>query len=85
MDKLQKVKIILRESERWFRGIFNQTFGLIGLIQVMGILMEENQTALKFGGITSSKVLRCPLWEACWPEFSRDVEGCDRQENTSDR
>lgn len=48
MDKLQKVKITLRESERWFRAIFNQTFGLIGLMQLMGILMEGNQTALKF-------------------------------------
>jgi len=42
MDKLQKVKIILRESERWFRVIFNQTFGFIRLIHLMGILMEEN-------------------------------------------
>lgn len=40
----------------------------------MGILMEANQTALKFGGITSSKVIRCPLWEACWSDFSPDVE-----------
>lgn len=42
MDKLQKVKIILRENERWFRVIFNQTFGFIRLIPLMGILMEEN-------------------------------------------
>ncbi|WP_375509955.1 hypothetical protein [uncultured Nostoc sp.] len=73
MDKLQKVKITLRKSERWFRAIFNQTFGFIGLIQLMGIFMEGNQTALKFGGITSS-IIRCPLGEACWSEFSRDVE-----------
>ncbi|BBD68350.1 hypothetical protein NIES4072_43370 [Nostoc commune NIES-4072] len=42
MDKLQKVKIILQESKRYFLVIFNQTFGFSGLIHLMGILMEEN-------------------------------------------
>ncbi|MCC5630532.1 HAMP domain-containing histidine kinase [Nostoc sphaeroides CHAB 2801] len=79
-DKLQKVKITLRKSERWFRVIFSQIFGFIGLMQLMGILMKGNQTALKFGGITS-KVVRCPLWSACWTDFSRDGEDRDRQEN----
>lgn len=74
MNKLQKVKITFRESERWFRAIFNQTFGFIGLIQMMGIFMEGNQTALKIGGITSSEVIRCPLGEACWSDFSQDLE-----------
>lgn len=74
MDKLQKVKIALRESKRWFRAIFNQTFGFIELIQLMDILIEGNQTAFKFSGITSSKVIYCPLWETCWSDFSRDVE-----------
>ncbi|MHC5831579.1 MAG: PAS domain-containing sensor histidine kinase, partial [Nostoc sp.] len=64
MDKLQKVKLVLPESEQWFRGIFNQTFGFIGLMEPIGIFMEGNQAALKFAGIDSSKVIRCPLWEA---------------------
>ena len=74
MDKLQKVKLTLGENEKWFRAIFSPTFGFIGLMQLMGILMEGNQTVLKFSGITSSKVICCPLWEACWSGFSRDVE-----------
>ncbi|MEH1839813.1 MAG: hypothetical protein V7L20_13825 [Nostoc sp.] len=49
----------------------------------MSILIEENQTALKVGGITSSKVIYCTLWEACYSEFSRDVEDRDRQQNTN--
>lgn len=43
-------------------------------MEPIAILMKGNQTALKFGGITSSKVISCPLWEACWSDFSRDVE-----------
>ncbi|MBW4427966.1 MAG: hypothetical protein KME50_26870 [Nostoc desertorum CM1-VF14] len=74
MDKLQKVKIALQESERWFRAIFKQTFGFIELIQLMDILIEGNQTALKFSEITSSKVIHCALWETCWSDFSGDVE-----------
>ncbi len=41
---------------------------------MMDILIEGNQTALKFSGITSSKVIRCALWETCWSNFSGDVE-----------
>ncbi|MCC5608679.1 PAS domain S-box protein [Nostoc sp. CHAB 5834] len=82
MDKLQKIKITFRESERWFRAIFNQTFGFIRLMQLMGIFVEGNQTALKIGGITSSEVIRCPLGEACWSDFSQDLENLspDRRE-----
>ncbi|MHC5610939.1 MAG: hypothetical protein ACYTXA_07960 [Nostoc sp.] len=74
MDKLQKVKVVLPESEQWFQGIFNQTFGFIRLMKPIEIFMEENQTALKFAGIGSSKVIRCPLWEACWSDLSPNVE-----------
>ena len=40
MDKLQKVKVVLPESEQWFRGILNQIFGFIGLMEPIGIFME---------------------------------------------
>ncbi|MEH2295451.1 hypothetical protein [Nostoc sp.] len=73
MDKLQKVKVALRESEQWFRVIFKQTFGFIGLMEPIIILMQGNQTALKFGGIASSQVICCLLGEACWSDFSRDM------------
>ncbi|MHC5832890.1 MAG: hypothetical protein ACYT04_97135, partial [Nostoc sp.] len=67
-------KVVLSESEQWFRGIFKQTFGFIGLMEAIGIFMKGNQAALKFAGIGSSKVIRCPLWEACWSDSSPNVE-----------
>ncbi|MEH2407853.1 hypothetical protein [Nostoc sp.] len=73
MDKLQKVKVPLRESEQWFRMIFKQTFGFIGLMEPIRILMEGNQTALKFGGIVSSQVICCALGKAYWSDFSQDM------------
>lgn len=33
MKKLHRVKVAFRKSERWFRAIFNQTFGFIRLIE----------------------------------------------------
>ncbi|MEH1806479.1 hypothetical protein [Nostoc sp.] len=62
MKKLQRVMVALRESERWFRAIFNQTFGFIRLIETIEILMKGNQVALKFGVITNSKVIRSSWW-----------------------
>lgn len=62
MKKLQRVKVALPESERWFRAIFNQTFGFIRLIEPIEILMKGNQVALKFGVITNSKVIRSSWW-----------------------
>ncbi|WP_375449328.1 hypothetical protein [uncultured Nostoc sp.] len=43
MKKLQRVMVALRESERWFRAIFNQTFGFIRLIEPIEILMKGNR------------------------------------------
>ncbi|MEH2123548.1 hypothetical protein [Nostoc sp.] len=58
MKKLHRVKVALRESERWMQAIFNQAFGFIRLIEPIEILIEGNQAALRFGGITNSKVIR---------------------------
>ena len=41
----------LRESERKFRAIFDQSFQFIGLMNPDGTLVEANRTALQFSGI----------------------------------
>ncbi len=56
----------LRDSEQRFRAIFDSTFQFIGLLKVDGTLIEANQTALEFGGLTSADVLNRPFWEARW-------------------
>jgi PAS domain S-box-containing protein len=64
-DRKQTEKA-LEESERRFRAIFNQTFQFIGLMQPDGILIEANQTALDFGGLTTTDVINRPFWEGFW-------------------
>ena len=56
-----------RESELRYHAIFNQTFQFIGVLQVDGVVLEINQTALDFSGLTAEAVRGKPLWEAkCW-------------------
>jgi PAS domain S-box-containing protein len=56
----------LKNSERRFRAIFNQTFQLIGLLEPDGTLIEANQTALNFGGFTAETVIGKFFWETPW-------------------
>lgn len=56
----------LRESERRFRAIFDQSFQFIGLMQPDGTLIEANQTALQFAGITLDDVVGKKFWDTYW-------------------
>jgi PAS domain S-box-containing protein len=74
MNKLEQVEAALRESERRFRAIFNQSFEFIGLMEPDGTLIEANQTALDFGGLTSEEVIGRPFWEARWWTISSETQ-----------
>ncbi len=60
----------LQISEQKFRAIFNNTFQFVGLLDLNGILLEVNQTALDFGGITPAEVINKPFWDCYW--WSKD-------------
>lgn len=65
-ENLEQVEAALRESELRFRAIFNQTFQFIALMKPDGTLVEANQTALKFGGLTNPQVIGRFFWEVNW-------------------
>lgn len=56
----------LRESAQRFRAIFNSTFQLMALLDPAGRLLEINQTALDFAGLTREAVVDRPYWEMPW-------------------
>ena len=60
----------LRESERRFRAIFDQSYQFIGLMEPDGTLVEANQTALQFAGLTLEDVVGKPFWETYWWQIS---------------
>ena len=56
----------MRESERRFRAIFDQTFQFIGLSSPDGTLLECNKTALDFINAEEPDVLGKLFWETPW-------------------
>ena len=60
----------LKESDRKFRAIFNNSFQFVGLLTSDGILLEANETALEFGGLRREEILNRPFWEAGWWSYS---------------
>ncbi|MDB5058329.1 MAG: hypothetical protein JWO59_1801, partial [Chloroflexi bacterium] len=74
---LQRALESLRENERRFRAIFDQSFQFLGLMSLDGTLLEANQTALHLFGLSLADVVGRPLWETYW--WSR-VDGDNAQE-----
>ncbi len=64
----------LRESEEKFRAIFNQTFQFIGLLSPAGVLLDANDSALTFAGVSRSDVLGRPFWETPWWAYDPNIQ-----------
>lgn len=66
VTQLRSIRQQLAENEAKFRGIFNSTFQFIGFLKVDGELLEANQTALDFAGITLDHVKGKKFWDCYW-------------------
>jgi PAS domain S-box-containing protein len=66
-------------AEQRFQAIFNNTFQFIGLMTPDGTLIEANQAALDFGGVTRDQVLHRPVWETYWWTISPETQEQVRQ------
>jgi PAS domain S-box-containing protein len=69
-----RVQVGLRESERRFRAIFDQSYQFIGLMEPDGTLIEANQTAVQFAGLTLADVVGKPFWETYWWQISPQTQ-----------
>src|SRR6188768_1148514 len=61
-------------AEQRFRAIFDQTFQFIGLLDISGILLEMNHTALAFAGARHDAVVGKPFWETPWWTHSPELQ-----------
>lgn len=59
-------QMALAESERLFRGVFEQSFMHISLVSSDGALLEVNRTGLAISGVTHADVIGRPVWQAPW-------------------
>ena len=48
----------LREHERRFRAVFDQTFEMMAILDTDGRLLEVNQTGLEFGGVKREEMVK---------------------------
>ncbi len=56
----------LKQSDRKFHAIFNNTFQFMGLLTPEGIVVEANRTALEVVAADLPEVVGQPFWETPW-------------------
>ncbi len=64
-DRKQQ-EIALRESERKFSAIFEQSFELMGIVSLDGVLLEVNQTALDSISARKEDIAGKYFWDTPW-------------------
>ena len=69
----------LSEREALYRAIFENAFQFIALLSPDGVLLEANQPALDFAGVTRHEVVGRPFWEAPWWRHSEEHRSRLRQ------
>ncbi|GEM_PF-2563821 len=74
MTERKRMEDELREKERRFRGIFNQTYQFIGLLDPDGCVIDINQTALDSAGIRLPDVVDRPFWQTAWWSHSPPLQ-----------
>ena len=70
----QQAELALLQSEQKFRAIFDRAFQFVGLLEPNGNIIEANQTALDFVGLTAADVVGKPFWETPWWSMSVEIQ-----------
>ena len=59
-----------REPDRLHSLVFDQTVQFTGVLDPDGTLIDANESALRFGGLTRAEVIGRPVWETDWWRIS---------------
>jgi PAS domain S-box-containing protein len=73
-EERKRTEEALKEGERKFRAIFDQTFQFMGLLTIDGRLIEANRTALQSIGVQGADVIGKPFWETPWWKHSTELQ-----------
>ncbi|QLC24949.1 PAS domain S-box protein [Parasphingopyxis algicola] len=65
-ENLAQTKSLQRETQLRYEAIFNHTFQFCGILDLDGIVLEVNDTALEFGGLSRDEVVGMPFAETYW-------------------
>ncbi|MEG4106119.1 PAS domain S-box protein [Microcoleus sp. S13_C5] len=70
----KRAEEMIRDRERLFRAIFDQSFQFIGLLKPDGTVLEANQTALAAAGLRSEEIIGTPFAETLWWQISPQTQ-----------
>jgi PAS domain S-box-containing protein len=70
----KRAEEMLRERERLFRAIFDQSFQLVGLLKPDGTVLEVNQTALEVAGLRREDFVGTQFVENLWWQISPEAK-----------
>ncbi|MGE0680329.1 MAG: PAS domain S-box protein [Candidatus Binatia bacterium] len=70
----QQAQERLQREEQRFCALSHHTCQFIGALSPEGVLLEANQTALDFRGLSAVEVLGRPFWETPWWSYSSTVQ-----------
>lgn len=62
----ERLAAILQESQKKFSAIFEQTFELLGIVSLDGVLLDVNQTALDSIAAQKSELVGKWFWDTPW-------------------
>ena len=62
----KRIEKAMRESERKFRGIFDGSFQLMGLLSTDGRLLQANEVVLEMAGLPEDRVVGRYIWDEPW-------------------
>ncbi len=70
----KSVALALEEQNLKFKVIFDSTFQFIGFLEPDGTLIEANQTAMGFAGLSPEDVVGKKFWECYWWQISPETQ-----------
>ncbi|MEG4938793.1 PAS domain S-box protein [Microcoleus sp. F4-D5] len=70
----KRAEEMLRDRERLFRAIFDQSFQLVGLLKPDGTVLEANQTALAVAGLRREEFVGTHFADNLWWQISPEAK-----------
>lgn len=68
-----------RRRQRRFEAVFDNTYQFTGLMSPDGTLLEVNQTAVEFAGLSREELVGEKIWDAYWFQASETARQIARQ------
>lgn len=68
-----------KQQQRRFEAVFNNTYQFTGLMSPNGTLLEVNQTALDFAGLTRDELVGEKIWDAYWFQANETAQQTARK------